>query len=165
MLKYAKRVFKGCAQSSMSKKKITFISLVSMSSLVILVLIYFATVEGMSYQVATKVAENIQEDELNNWLNDPAILPFISEEEDIADIKLSETNLPIKTRTEAINKVTETFSSKDMKELSVKLQTGLTASDKAELIETVNQHFSEEEIISLKILALQEVKKRNPNDN
>ncbi|MEK4199804.1 hypothetical protein [Cytobacillus sp. FSL K6-0265] len=144
----------------MSRKKIIFISFISLTTIFTAILICFAVLEGVSYHAATRLADTIQEEDMQILLNDPSIQSYINEKDEIATMNLSETDLPIKTRSEAITKVTQTFTNQDIKDLSTKLKKGLTEKDKEELMDTVNQHFSEEEILSLKILALQELKKR-----
>lgn len=160
MLKYAKRNEKRRCKLPMPRKKIIFISFISLTTVFTAILICFAVLEGVTYQAASKLADTLQEEDMQKLLNDPTIQPYINEKVELATMNLSKTDLPIKTRSEAMTKVTQTFSNQDIKDFSTKLKQGLTEKDKEELMDTVNKHFSEEEILSLKILAIQELKKR-----
>lgn len=104
-------------------------------------LIYFASMNFISNKVMTEVAGSITED-------------------DLKAVDLQKTSLPIKTKEEAIKKISESFSIDEIQQSVSKVKGGLTAEEQNELYNLLTERLSEEELTALKIIAVQEAKQK-----
>lgn len=123
-------------------------------------LIYFASMDLISNKVMIEVAGSVTEDDLEMLASDPNVEALLgSSQDDLKAVKLEETSLPIKTKEEAVKKISESFSMKEIQQSVLKVKGGLTAEEQNELYSLLTERLSEEELTALKIIALQEVKK------
>lgn len=122
-------------------------------------LIYFASMNSISNKVMTEVAGSITEDDLEMLASDPNVEALLgSSEDDLIAVDLQKTSLPIKTKEEAVKKISESFSIDEIQKSASKVKGGLTAAEKNELYSLLTERLSEEELTALKIIAVQESK-------
>ncbi|SUV04530.1 Uncharacterised protein [Cytobacillus firmus] len=122
-------------------------------------LIYFASMNSISNKVMTEVAGSITEDDLAMLASDPNVEALLgSSEDDLIAVDLQKTSLPIKTKEEAMKKISESFSIDEIQKSASKVKGGLTAAEKNELYSLLTERLSEEELTALKIIAVQEAK-------
>lgn len=122
-------------------------------------LIYFASMNSISNKVMTEVAGSITEDDLEMLASDPNVEALLgSSEDDLIAVDLQKTSLPIKTKEEAVKKISESFSIDEIQKSASKVKGGLTAAEKNELYSLLTERLSEEELTALKIIAVQEAK-------
>ncbi len=120
-------------------------------------LIYFASMNSISNKVMTEVAGSITEDDLKMLASDPNVEALLgSSEDDLIAVDLQKTSLPIKTKEEAMKKISERFSIDEIQKSASKVKGGLTAGEKNELYSLLTERLSEEELTALKIIAVQE---------
>lgn len=125
-------------------------------------LIYFASMNSISNQVMTEVAGSITEDDLEMLASDPNVEALLgSSEDDLIAVDLQKTSLPIKTKEEAMKKISESFSIDEIQKSASKVKGGLTAAEKNELYSLLTERLSEEELTALKIIAVQETNMHN----
>lgn len=125
-------------------------------------LIYFASMNSISNQVMTEVAGSITEDDLEMLASDPNVEALLgSSEDDLIAVDLQKTSLPIKTKEEAMKKISESFSIDEIQKSASKVKGGLTAAEKNELYSLLTERLSEEELTALKIIAVQEANMHN----
>ncbi|RBP90525.1 hypothetical protein DFO70_10930 [Cytobacillus firmus] len=123
-------------------------------------LIYFASMDLISNKVMTEVAGSITDDDLEMLAADPNVEALLgSSPEDLTTVNLEKTSLPIKTKDEAVKKISESFSMKEIQQSVSKVKGGLTSEEQNELYSLLTERLSEEELTALKIIAIQEVKK------
>lgn len=107
----------------------------------------------------TEVAGSITEDDLAMLASDPNVEALLgSSEDDLIAVDLQKTSLPIKTKEEAMKKISESFSIDEIQKSASKVKGGLTAAEKNELYSLLTERLSEEELTALKIIAVQEAK-------
>ncbi|MBX9973669.1 hypothetical protein [Cytobacillus firmus] len=141
-------------------KKIIFWTITGGSFILLGFLIYFASMDLISNKVMIEVAGSVTEDDLEMLASDPNVEALLgSSQDDLKAVKLEETSLPIKTKEEAVKKISESFSMKEIQQSVLKVKGGLTAEEQNELYSLLTERLSEEELTALKIIALQEVKK------
>lgn len=122
-------------------------------------LIYFASMNMISNKVMTEVAGSITEDDLEKLASDPNIEALLgSSIDDLKAADLQKTSLPIKTKEEAVKKISESFSIDEIQQSVSKVKGGLTAEEQNELYSLLTERLSEEELTALKIIAVQEAK-------
>ena len=122
-------------------------------------LIYFASMNSISNKVMTEVAGSITVDDLEMLASDPNVEALLgSSEDDLIAVDLQKTSLPIKTKEEAMKKISESFSIDEIQKSASKVKGGLTAAEKNELYSLLTERLSEEELTALKIIAVQEAK-------
>ncbi len=125
-------------------------------------LIYFASMDLISNKVMTEVAGSITENDLEMLANDPNVEALLgSSQDDLKAIDFEETSLPIKTKEEAVKKISESFSMKEIQQSVSKLKGGLTAEEQNEIYSLLTERLSEEELTALKLIAIQEVKRNH----
>lgn len=125
-------------------------------------LIYFASMNSISNKVMTEVAGSITEDDLAMLASDPNVEALLgSSEDDLIAVDLQKTSLPIKTKEEAMKKISESFSIDEIQKSASKVKGGLTAAEKNELYSLLTERLSEEELTALKIIAVQEANMHN----
>lgn len=125
-------------------------------------LIYFASMDLISNKVMTEVAGSITEDDLEMLASDPNVEALLgSSQDDLKAVDLEETSLPIKTKEEAVKKISESFSMKEIQQSVSKVKGGLTAEEQNELYSLLTERLSEEELTALKLIAIQEVKENH----
>ena len=125
-------------------------------------LFYFASMDLISNKVMTEVAGSITENDLEMLANDPNVEALLgSSQDDLKAIDFEETSLPIKTKEEAVKKISESFSMKEIQQSVSKLKGGLTAEEQNEIYSLLTERLSEEELTALKLIAIQEVKRNH----
>ncbi|WP_264739082.1 hypothetical protein [Cytobacillus firmus] len=140
-------------------KKIIFWTITGGSFILLGFLIYFASMDLISNKVMTEVAGSITEDDLEMLGSDPNVEALLgSSQDDLKAVDLEETSLPIKTKEEAVKKISESFSMKEIQQSISKVKGGLTAEEQNELYSLLTERLSEEELTALKLIAIQEVK-------
>ncbi len=123
-------------------------------------LTYFASMDLISNKVMTEVASSITNDDLEMLAADPNVEALLgSSPEDLTAVNLEKTSLPIKTKEEAVKKISESFSLKEIQQSVSKVKGGLTAEEQNELYSLLTERLSEEELTALKIIAVQETNK------
>ncbi|TFI47239.1 hypothetical protein E4O93_13665 [Diaphorobacter sp. DS2] len=143
-------------------KKIIFWTITGGSFILLGFLIYFASMNSISNQVMTEVAGSITEDDLEMLASDPNVEALLgSSEDDLIAVDLQKTSLPIKTKEEAMKKISESFSIDEIQKSASKVKGGLTAAEKNELYSLLTERLSEEELTALKIIAVQEANMHN----
>ncbi|WP_404324084.1 hypothetical protein LG298_10770 [Cytobacillus firmus] len=141
-------------------KKIIFWTITGGSFILLGFLIYFASMNSISNKVMTEVAGSITEDDLEMLASDPNVEALLgSSEDDLIAVDLQKTSLPIKTKEEAVKKISESFSIDEIQKSASKVKGGLTAAEKNELYSLLTERLSEEELTALKIIAVQESKR------
>jgi hypothetical protein len=122
-------------------------------------LIYFASMNFISNKVMTEVAGSITEDDLEMLASDPNVEVLLgSSDDDLKAVDLQKTSLPIKTKEEAVKKISESFTIDEIQQSVSKVKGGLTAEEQNELYSLLTERLSEEELTALKIIAVQEAK-------
>ncbi|MFE4521838.1 hypothetical protein ACFRCQ_06710 [Cytobacillus firmus] len=140
-------------------KKIIFWTITGGSFILLGFLIYFASMNSISNKVMIEVAGSITEDDLAMLASDPNVEALLgSSEDDLIAVDLQKTSLPIKTKEEAMKKISESFSIDEIQKSASKVKGGLTAAEKNELYSLLTERLSEEELTALKIIAVQEAK-------
>lgn len=122
-------------------------------------LIYFASMNLISNKVMTEVARSITADDLEMLASDPDVAALLGNSMDelkAADLQM--TSLPIKTKEEAVKKISESFSMDEIRQSFSKVKGGLTAEEQKELYSLLTERLSDEELTALKIIAVQEAK-------
>ncbi|MDF2040055.1 hypothetical protein LIT38_11205 [Bacillus sp. CMF12] len=143
-------------------KKIIFWTITGGSFILLGFLIYFASMDLISNKVMTEVAGSITEDDLEMLASDPNVEALLgSSQDDLKAVDLEETSLPIKTKEEAVKKISESFSMKEIQQSVSKVKGGLTAEEQNELYSLLTERLSEEELTALKLIAIQEVKENH----
>ncbi|MBG9588922.1 hypothetical protein [Cytobacillus firmus] len=143
-------------------KKFIFWTITGGSFILLGFLIYFASMNSISNKVMTEVAGSITEDDLEMLASDPNVEAlFGSSEDDLIAVDLQKTSLPIKTKEEAMKKISERFSIDEIQKSASKVKGGLTAAEKNELYSLLTERLSEEELTALKIIAVQEANMHN----
>ncbi|MBG9443867.1 hypothetical protein LIS77_10650 [Cytobacillus firmus] len=140
-------------------KKIIFWTITGGSFILLGFLIYFASMNSISNKVMTEVAGSITVDDLEMLASDPNVEALLgSSEDDLIAVDLQKTSLPIKTKEEAMKKISESFSIDEIQKSASKVKGGLTAAEKNELYSLLTERLSDEELTALKIIAVQEAK-------
>ncbi|PLR76607.1 hypothetical protein CU633_14745 [Bacillus sp. V3-13] len=118
---------------------------------------YNAFMGMASDKVMEQVSSSISEEDVNQLVQDPSIQQLIGENADLANIDTS--NLPFSTKEEALKTLTEKFSFNEITDITSTVSDGITAEEKAELLEMVQSKLTEEELAALKIIAVKEALK------
>ncbi|MEH6989928.1 hypothetical protein V7021_19065 [Cytobacillus firmus] len=140
-------------------KKIIFWTITGGSFILLGFLIYFASMNLISNKVMTEVAGSISEDDLEMLANDPNVEALLGNSmDDLKPADFQKTSLPIKTKEEAVKKISESFSIDEIKQSVSKVKGGLTAEEQNELYSLLTERLSDEELTALKIIAVQEAK-------
>ncbi|KON88672.1 hypothetical protein AF332_18915 [Sporosarcina globispora] len=143
-------------------KKIIFWTITGGSFIFLGFLIYFASMDLISNKVMTEVASSITDEDLEMLVNDPNIEALLgSSQNDFTTVDLEKTSLPIKTKEEAVKKISENFSMMEIQQSVSKVKGGLTAEEQNELYILLTERLSKDELNALKLIALQEVKKNH----
>lgn len=69
------------------------------------------------------------------------------------------SKLPIQTKEQATRVVLKKFSISELQDIQKKAQSGMTAQEQQQLMQQVESRLTEEELLSLKVLALDELSK------
>jgi hypothetical protein len=124
------------------------------------VLAYLASMDLISDKIMTEVAGSITEGDIEMLSNDPAVKDLIeSHSEALSTVDLEETSLPITTKEEAVKKISQDFSVKEIRQVASKIKGGLTPEEQSEVYSLLTDRLTEEELTALKIIAIQEMKK------
>ena len=144
----------------------------------------FAGYKYVYHVVGNKIMEQVADEVLNakettEMLADPEVKQMIQSSLNAEDVKhlLGEQaaaedragtdksghsgpkKMAVKNKNEAIKLVMDKFSVGELKNMAAKVKGGMTEQEKAELKQRVTERFSEDELDSLKIIALMEAEK------
>ncbi|NBD27575.1 hypothetical protein [Paenibacillus glycinis] len=144
----------------------------------------FAGYKYVYHAVGNKIMEQVADEVLNakettEMLADPEVKQMIQSSLDAEDVKhllgeqavaedragtdkqghSSPKKMAVKNKNEAIKLVMDKFSIGELKDMAAKVKGGMTGQEKAELKQRVSERFSEDELDSLKIIALMEAEK------
>ena len=106
-------------------------------------------------KVTTQLESTGQLDEVKSELNsNPDVQAYLQ------DAKTADrSKLPIKTKEQATRTVLKKFSVSELADMQKKAQSGMTAAEQQELLQKVESRLTPEELLSLKVLALDELSK------
>lgn len=123
-------------------------------------LTYLASMDMISEKVMSEVAESFDEGDIEALANDPAVKDLIeSHSGDLTAVNLKESSLPIRTKEEAVKKISKDFTVKEIREVALKAKGGLTSEEQGEIYSLLTDRLTEEELTALKMIAIQEMKK------
>lgn len=120
---------------------------------------YYFVPKIVADQVMDKVAVELQNSgQLNNIKeeinNDPQLQAFIEDGKNIDSSKL-----PFQTKEEATRVLMKKFNISEIKEIQSKTQNGMTAKEKNEIFNKLQNKLTDEEMLALKVLAYKELSK------
>ncbi|MGG0892441.1 hypothetical protein [Cytobacillus horneckiae] len=146
----------------MAKKKKIILIIMSCSSVVFTgILIYLASIEGISNTILKEVVSGISDEEIELLTSDPSVQKLMNEHtEDLRSINLKDTNLPIKTKEQAVKKLSSDFSMEEIREISSKIKNGMSTDEQSEIFNMLTERLTEEELTAIKVIAVQEMMKR-----
>ncbi|MBT2690903.1 hypothetical protein J7I93_22450 [Bacillus sp. ISL-47] len=141
-------------------KKIIFWMISACAVLFLGVLAYFASMEMISDKVMAEVAGSITEGDIEMLSKDPSVKELIKKHSKaISTMDLDKTSLPITTKEEAVEKISQDFSVEEIRQVASKVKDGLTSEEEKEIYSLLNDRLTEEELTALKIIAIQEMQK------
>lgn len=106
-------------------------------------------------QVTTQLESSGQLDLFKQEINsNPEVQAYLQ------DAKTADrSKLPIQTKEQATRVVLKKFSISELQDIQKKAQSGMTAQEQQQLLQQVEGRLTEEELLSLKVLALDELSK------
>ncbi|MDW0109419.1 hypothetical protein [Sporosarcina aquimarina] len=106
-------------------------------------------------EVTTQLESNGQLDSVKQDIkSNPEVQAYLQDAKN-AD----RSKLPIQTKEQATRVVLKKFSVNELQDIQKKAQSGMTAQEKQQLMQQVESRLTEEELLSLKVLALDELSK------
>lgn len=94
-------------------------------------------------------------DEVKEFVNsDPAIQQFIAE-----GANVDESTLPFTTKEEALRKLVPKFGLSEIQSMQSKAQQGMSSSEQQELLSTIEEKLTADEIAALKLVIYKELNK------
>ncbi|WP_432354734.1 hypothetical protein [Sporosarcina sp. A2] len=106
-------------------------------------------------QVTTQLESSGQLDSFKKEINDnPEVQAYLKDAQ-TAD----RSKLPIKTKEQATRVVLKKFSVSELQDLQKKAQSGMSSQEQQQLLQQVESRLTKEELLSLKVLALDELSK------
>ncbi|VDG97291.1 Uncharacterised protein [Lysinibacillus sphaericus] len=139
-----------------------FIKKLIMTVVVVVLLVgaayYFGTnwlADKAMDQVTTQLESSGQLDSFKQEINsNPEVQAYLQ------DAKTADrSKLPIQTKEQATRVVLKKFSISELQDIQKKAQSGMTAQEQQQLLQQVEGRLTEEELLSLKVLALDELSK------
>ncbi|WP_100404721.1 hypothetical protein [Bacillus solitudinis] len=130
--------------------------LILMTMLILVVVGYSGYQFAMSY-ASEKMMEHVTEELLTDetvevLLNDPIIKKVVS---DLNSNELNNTEvLPFTTKEEGLKVVLAKFSASELKDIALKVQSGLTKTEQQQLINEYQNRLSEEELQALLLIGI-----------
>ncbi|GKV67601.1 hypothetical protein NCCP2716_00990 [Sporosarcina sp. NCCP-2716] len=106
-------------------------------------------------EVTSQLESSGQLDEVKSELNSNADVQAYLQDAKTAD----RSKLPIKTKEQATRAVLKKFSVSELADMQQKAQSGMTEAEQQELLRKVESRLTPEELLSLKVLALDELSK------
>lgn len=119
---------------------------------------YMAALEIASEQVVKQISNAISEDDLELLIKDPTIQALLNDPNSLKK-NLDSTELPFKTKEEAIKRLKEKFSFKEIKTVLGKFKGGLSVHEQNELYTLVTSRLTDAEFTALQIIAIKEMRK------
>lgn len=117
---------------------------------------YFGTkiiADQVMDQVAVELNDNGQLESIKQEIkNDPQLQAFIEEGKNVDSSKL-----PFQTKEQAVRVLVKKFNVSELQELQSKAQSGLTAAEKQQLLNDIENKLTSEEMLALKVLAYKEL--------
>ncbi len=118
---------------------------------------YYFGIKIIADQVMEKVAVELNDSghlesikqEINN---DPQLKAFIEEGKNV-----DSSTLPFQTKEQAVRVLVKKFNVSELQELQSKAQSGLSASEKQQLLNDIEGKLTPEEMLALKVLAYKEL--------
>lgn len=119
---------------------------------------YFGTAfasEKVMDVVSAKLEDSGQLEEVKQFVNnDPEIQKFIAEGADI-----DESGLPFTTKEEALRTLAPKFGLSELQNIQTKAKNGLSANEQQELLSTIEEKLTADEISALKLVIYKELNK------
>ncbi|MGG0644278.1 hypothetical protein ABE021_10075 [Sporosarcina gallistercoris] len=134
----------------------------------IMTVVVLAVLVGAAYYFGTNWIADKAMDQVTTQLENSGQLDSVKQEitsnpEVQAYLKDAKTadrsKLPIKTKEQATRVVLKKFSVRELQDIQKKAQSGMTAQEKQQLMQQVESRLTEEELLSLKVLAADELSK------
>jgi len=134
------------------------VAVIIVFAVVIAAAYYFGTnwlADKAMNEVTSQLESSGQLDEVKRELNSNADVQAYLQDAKTAD----RSKLPIKTKEQATRAVLKKFSVSELADMQQKAQSGMTEAEKQELLQKVESRLTPEELLSLKVLALDELSK------
>ncbi|MFJ7935903.1 hypothetical protein [Sporosarcina sp. NPDC096371] len=117
---------------------------------------YFGTkmiADQVMDQVAAELNDSGQLESIKQEIkNDPQLQTFIEEGKNV-----DSSTLPFQTKEQAVRALVKKFSVGELQELQSKAQSGLSAVEKQQLLNDIENKLTDEEMLALKVLAYKEL--------
>ncbi|MDM5315433.1 hypothetical protein QUF49_05450 [Fictibacillus sp. b24] len=120
---------------------------------------YLYTMDYASEKAMIEISKELtsNEGEINKLLEDPEIRKYIETGE------VPKKKLPFKTKNEAVSFISDRYSIQELASIREKVSKGLNEKEKIAVYEKLLEKVTDEELMALKVVALNEVKKKNTN--
>lgn len=104
-------------------------------------------------QVAVELNDSGQLESIKQEINKrPQLQAFIEEGKNV-----DSSTLPFQTKEQAVRVLVKKFNVSELQELQSKVQSGLTAAEKQQLLNDIEGKLTDEEMLALKVLAYKEL--------
>lgn len=119
---------------------------------------YLYTMDYASEKAMNEISKELTSDEgeINKLLEDPEIRKYIETGE------VAKKNLPFTTKKEAVSFISDRYSIQELASIREKVSKGLNEKEKLAVYEKLLEKVTDEELMALKVVALNEVKKKSP---
>ncbi|WP_156488321.1 hypothetical protein [Fictibacillus phosphorivorans] len=136
-----------------------WLGVVFMFFIVIGVTGYLYTMDYASEKAMNEISKELTSDEgeINKLLEDPEIRKYIETGE------VPKKNLPFTTKKEAVSFISDRYSIQELASIREKVSKGLNEKEKLAVYEKLLEKVTDEELMALKVVALNEVKKKSTN--
>ncbi|KZE67673.1 hypothetical protein AWM68_18030 [Fictibacillus phosphorivorans] len=120
---------------------------------------YLYTMDYASEKAMNEISKELTSDEgeINKLLEDPEIRKYIETGE------VPKKNLPFTTKKEAVSFISDRYSIQELASIREKVSKGLNEKEKLAVYEKLLEKVTDEELMALKVVALNEVKKKSTN--
>lgn len=106
-------------------------------------------------KVTTQLENNGQLDSIKEEItNNPDVKAYLQDAQ-----SADRSSLPIRTKEQATRTVLKKFSVSELQSMQKKAQSGMTAVEQQQLLQQIESRLTKEELMSLKVLALDELSK------
>ncbi|MBY6035049.1 hypothetical protein KUV80_00185 [Fictibacillus nanhaiensis] len=103
-------------------------------------------------EISEQLSSN--EEEINKLLEDPEIRKYIETGD------MPSESLIFTTKKEAVKLISERYTIRELANIREKVSSGLDDEQKEEVYKELQEKFSDEELLALKVVALKEIKKK-----
>ncbi len=120
---------------------------------------YLYTMDYASEKAMIEITKEFtsNEGEINKLLEDPEIRKYIETGE------VPKKKLPFTTKDEAVTFISDTYSIQELAAIREKVSKGLNEQEKLAVYENLLEKVTADELLALKVVALNEVKKKESN--